>query len=136
MASTLHLPKLGMTMDSGELVRWLVEDGASVEPGQAIFEMETEKVETEVEAEEPGVLKQLVPEGTVLEPGAIVGCLLAGDESEVPAEILDRVASRSCRPWTRRAPCRRARRRCPRRPWRPRCHPHPRPRHSERRASG
>ena len=98
MASTLHLPKLGMTMDSGELVRWLVEDGASVEPGQAIFEMETEKVETEVEAEEPGVLKQLVPEGTVLAPGAIVGCLLGGDESEVPAEILERVANQPILP--------------------------------------
>ena len=92
MAITVHLPKLGMTMEEGDLLRWLVPDGARVERGLPIFEMETEKVEEEVEAEDAGVLKQLVAEGTTLEPGAIVGCLLGDGESEVPQEILDRVA--------------------------------------------
>lgn len=92
MAITIHLPKLGMTMEEGDLLRWLVPDGARVERGLPIFEMETEKVEEEVEAEDAGVLKQLVAEGTTLEPGAIIGCLLGDGESEVPQEILDRVA--------------------------------------------
>ena len=92
MVTTIHIPKIGMTMEDGDLVRWLVDDGTAVEPGQPIFEMETEKVEVEVEAEDAGVLRQLVPPGTKLKPGAIVGCLLAAGESEVPQPVLDEVA--------------------------------------------
>jgi|TARA_Y100000310_G_scaffold245344_1_gene250314 pyruvate dehydrogenase E2 component (dihydrolipoamide acetyltransferase) len=92
MATTVHIPKVGMTMEDGDLVRWLVADGATVHPGQIVFEMETEKVEIEVEAEEEGVLKQLVAAGTKLKPGAVVGCLLVGSESEVPSDILSQVA--------------------------------------------
>lgn len=92
MATTVHIPKVGMTMEEGELVRWLVADGVTVQPGQIVFEMETEKVEIEVEVEEEGVLKQLVTAGTRLKPGAVVGCLLTSGESEVPSSILSEVA--------------------------------------------
>ncbi len=95
MAITVHLPKLGMTMEEGTVVRWLVADGEHVERGQLIFEMETEKVELEIEADDEGVLKPLVGEGTTLEPGAIVACLLAPSETAVPQEILDRVAAQT-----------------------------------------
>jgi pyruvate dehydrogenase E2 component (dihydrolipoamide acetyltransferase) len=92
MATTVHIPKVGMTMEEGDLVRWVIADGATVEPGQIVFEMETEKVEIEVEAESAGRLKQLVAAGTRLKPGAIVGCLLGGSESEVPMAIVAQVA--------------------------------------------
>ncbi len=92
MATTVHIPKVGMTMEEGDLVRWLVADGVTVQPGQIVFEMETEKVEIEVEVEEEGVLKQLVAAGTRLKPGAVVGCLLVNGESEVPSSILTEVA--------------------------------------------
>ncbi|MEE8337677.1 MAG: dihydrolipoamide acetyltransferase family protein, partial [Dehalococcoidia bacterium] len=98
MATTIHIPKVGMTMEEGDLVRWLVDDGVAVEPGQPIFEMETEKVEVEVEAEDAGVLRQLVSPGTKLRPGAIVGCLLAADESDVPQSVLDEVAGQWSEP--------------------------------------
>ena len=97
MAITVYLPKLGMTMEQGTVVRWLVADGEHVERGQLIFEMETEKVELEIEADDEGVLKPLVEEGTTLEPGAIVACLLAPGETAVPQEILDRVAAQASR---------------------------------------
>ncbi|MDP6605947.1 MAG: dihydrolipoamide acetyltransferase family protein [Dehalococcoidia bacterium] len=98
MATTVHIPKVGMTMEEGDLVRWLVDDGATVEAGQPIFEMETEKVEVEVEVEDAGVLKQFVPAGTKLRPGAVVGCVLAGGESEVPQTMLDEVAQQWSQP--------------------------------------
>jgi len=88
MVATVHIPKVGMTMEEGDLIRWLVPDGVMVQPGQIVFEMETEKVEIEVEAEGVGLLKQLVPAGTRLKPGAIVGCLLTDSESEVPSSLL------------------------------------------------
>ena len=98
MAVTVHIPKVGMTMEEGELVRWLVPDGAAVARGQPIFEMETEKVELEVEADDEGVLKHLVDEGTTLPPGAIVACLLGPGESDVPQQIRDQVAAQGDEP--------------------------------------
>jgi pyruvate dehydrogenase E2 component (dihydrolipoamide acetyltransferase) len=76
MASAIHLPKVDMTMEEGILSRWLAEDGAAVKRGQAIFEMETEKVQMEVEADGDGVLRQLVPADTTLKPGDVIGAIL------------------------------------------------------------
>ena len=74
-------------MEEGTLCRWLAADGVSVTSGQPLFEMETEKVQMEVEADGNGILKQLVEEGTKLKPGDVIGCLLAPGE-EVPKELL------------------------------------------------
>jgi pyruvate dehydrogenase E2 component (dihydrolipoamide acetyltransferase) len=92
MAEPVFLPKLGMTMEEGTLCRWLVPDGGQVKRGDLLFEMETEKVQLEVESEHEGSLKQLVPEGAVLKPGDVVGAILAAGE-EVPQSLLDRVAA-------------------------------------------
>ena len=93
MAVTVHLPKVGMTMEEGTLVRWLVPDGALVERGTTLFEMETEKVEIEVQSDGDGTLRQLVSEGMRLQPGGIVGCVLASDERDVPADVGAAVAA-------------------------------------------
>jgi pyruvate dehydrogenase E2 component (dihydrolipoamide acetyltransferase) len=44
------MPKMGMEMTEAVLVRWLVDDGAMVEKGQPLYELETDKVTNEVEA--------------------------------------------------------------------------------------
>jgi pyruvate dehydrogenase E2 component (dihydrolipoamide acetyltransferase) len=92
MAEAIYLPKLGMTMEEGTLQRWLLPDGAQVTKGQPVFELETEKVQMEVEAEADGTLKQLVAEGTTLKPGDIVGALLAAGEA-LPQQLVDAVTS-------------------------------------------
>jgi pyruvate dehydrogenase E2 component (dihydrolipoamide acetyltransferase) len=94
MAQNVYLPKVGMTMEEGTLCRWIVPDGDAVTRGQPIFEMETEKVQMEVEAEAEGALKHLVAEGDVLKPGDVVACLLAAGE-EVPQGLLERVREQS-----------------------------------------
>ena len=92
MAEAIYLPKVGMTMEEGTLTKWAIADGAPVARRQVVFEMETEKVQMEIEAEHDGTLKQLVPEGAVLKPGDVVGCILVAGE-EVPQALLDRVAT-------------------------------------------
>ncbi|MEI7925158.1 MAG: dihydrolipoamide acetyltransferase family protein [Chloroflexota bacterium] len=92
MARPIHLPKIGMTMEEGTIARWLLPEGAPVTSGQPIFELETAKAIVEVEADGDGTLRQLVPAGTTLEPGRVIGALLAAGESEVPAEILAQVS--------------------------------------------
>jgi pyruvate dehydrogenase E2 component (dihydrolipoamide acetyltransferase) len=86
-----------MTMEEGTLTRWVVADGASVKRGDVIFEMETEKVQMEIEAEADGALKHLVAEGSVMHPGEVVGALLAVGE-EVPAALIAQAAAQGGTP--------------------------------------
>src|SRR5574341_530163 len=56
MAVELFIPKLGQTVEEVTIVNWLVEDGAKVEQGQAILEVETDKAVFPVEANASGYL--------------------------------------------------------------------------------
>jgi len=56
MAKEVFVPKLGQTMEEATLARWLVADGAKVEQGQEILEVETDKALFTVEATARGVL--------------------------------------------------------------------------------
>ena len=80
MATEIYLVKVGMTMHEGTVEEWYVPDGARVETGALLYRLETEKVNMDVDAETPGVVKHLVAEGTTLEPGAVVGFIFADDE--------------------------------------------------------
>jgi pyruvate/2-oxoglutarate dehydrogenase complex dihydrolipoamide acyltransferase (E2) component len=57
MASAILLPRLGAGMTHGTFIEWLVADGATVEAGEEIYTVATDKVETSVEAAASGVLK-------------------------------------------------------------------------------
>src|SRR4051812_48681147 len=66
VASEVILPRLGQGMESGTIVRWLVSEGDKVEKGQPLYELDTDKVTQEVEADASGVvLKIVVAEGEV-----------------------------------------------------------------------
>src|SRR5437762_10695878 len=66
MATDVSLPRLGQGMEAGTIVRWLVSEGDTVEKGQPLYELDTDKVTQEVEADAAGVLlKIVVPEGEV-----------------------------------------------------------------------
>jgi len=56
MAEELFIPKLGQTVEEVTLLRWLVEDGAKVQQGQEVMEVETDKAVFPVEAPASGTL--------------------------------------------------------------------------------
>ena len=56
MAAEIIMPKAGMAMETGVIVQWFKEPGDTVEAGEALLEIETDKVTMEVEAEVSGVL--------------------------------------------------------------------------------
>lgn len=56
MAFEILMPKLSSTMEVGSITQWLKEEGESVETGEAIFEVMTDKIAIEVESYEDGVL--------------------------------------------------------------------------------
>jgi pyruvate dehydrogenase E2 component (dihydrolipoamide acetyltransferase) len=85
MALEVTLPRLGQGMESGTIVRWLKSEGDRVEKGEALYELDTEKVTQEVEADASGVLLQiLAQEGDEIEVGKRIAVI--GEEGEeVPA---------------------------------------------------
>jgi pyruvate dehydrogenase E2 component (dihydrolipoamide acetyltransferase) len=89
VATQMTLPRLGQGMESGVIVRWLKQEGDRVEKGEALYELDTEKVTQEVEAEASGVvLKILAGEGEEVEVGkAVVVIGEEGEEVEAPARV-------------------------------------------------
>jgi pyruvate dehydrogenase E2 component (dihydrolipoamide acetyltransferase) len=71
-------------MESGTIVKWLKAEGEQVEKGEALYELDTEKVTQEVEAEASGVLLRIaVAEGEVEVGGTIA---YIGEQGEEVAE--------------------------------------------------
>ena len=66
MANEVKLPRLGQGMESGTIVKWLKSEGDRIEKGEPLYELDTDKVTQEVEAEASGVLLKIaVQEGEV-----------------------------------------------------------------------
>ncbi|TRD12584.1 pyruvate dehydrogenase complex E1 component subunit beta [Erythrobacter insulae] len=80
MAIDLKMPALSPTMEQGTLARWLKQEGDTIEPGDIIAEIETDKATMEFEAIDDGVLtKILIAEGT---EDVAVGTVIAQLEGE------------------------------------------------------
>jgi len=66
MATEIKLPRLGQGMESGTIVKWLKSEGDPVKKGEPLYELDTDKVTQEVEADASGVLLKIaVQEGEV-----------------------------------------------------------------------
>ncbi len=84
MTQEIRMPQLGLTMERGKIVKWLVGVGDRVARGQPIFEVETDKAIVTVESQETGtVARILVAEGEEAPVGAAVA-VLAGAAESVP----------------------------------------------------
>ena len=60
MATEVKLPRLGQGMESGTIVKWLKGEGEPVKKREPLYELDTDKVTQEVEAESDGVLLKIV----------------------------------------------------------------------------
>ena len=75
MATEIVLPKLGFSMNEGELSEWLVEDGGRVTEGAPLYALESDKSTTEVEAPASGTLRILKGVGETYLVGTILGII-------------------------------------------------------------
>lgn len=81
------MPKMGDTMEEGKLISWHKQEGDTIAKGDALAEIETEKVNIEAEAFAAGVLRKiLAPEGAVVPVGAPIALIGAANEA-IPAEF-------------------------------------------------
>src|SRR5689334_11847466 len=87
MATEVKLPRLGQGMESGTIVKWLKSEGEAVEKGEPLYELDTDKVTQEVEAEASGVLIRIaVNEGEVPVGETIAFIGKEGEEAPASAE--------------------------------------------------
>jgi pyruvate dehydrogenase E2 component (dihydrolipoamide acetyltransferase) len=86
MASEVKLPRLGQGMESGTVRKWLKSEGDSVEKGEPLFEVDTDKVTQEVESDFSGVLLKIaLQEGEAPVGQTIAWIGDAGEEVAAPA---------------------------------------------------
>ncbi|MDE0330355.1 MAG: dihydrolipoamide acetyltransferase family protein [Nitrospinae bacterium] len=81
MATPLPMPKLGLTMEEGTILKWRKGEGETVEKGEIILDIQTDKVEYEVESPDGGLLlKTLAGEGDVVPCGTDIAVIGEADE--------------------------------------------------------
>jgi pyruvate/2-oxoglutarate dehydrogenase complex dihydrolipoamide acyltransferase (E2) component len=76
MAVELTMPKFGLTMSEGNIVRWLKNEGDPVQENESVLEIETEKITVEIPAPVTGRLQKIVtPAGTVVPVGGVMAVI-------------------------------------------------------------
>src|SRR5574341_2253510 len=76
MATKILVPELGESVLEATVSRWLKKEGDLVNVGDALVELETDKVNLEVGAKSPGVLARIeVPEGSDVKVGDVLGII-------------------------------------------------------------
>src|SRR5438270_629373 len=102
MATEIKLPRLGQGMESGTIVRWLKSEGEPVEKGEPLYELDTDKVTQEVEADASGVLLRIAVEEGEVEVGRTIAPI--GQEGEsVPDEAPAPAPEEPAKPEAKRA---------------------------------
>ncbi|WP_338542613.1 2-oxoglutarate dehydrogenase complex dihydrolipoyllysine-residue succinyltransferase [Paenibacillus tundrae] len=77
--SEIKVPAMGESITEGTVSKWLVKEGDTVNQGDVLLELETDKVNIEISAEESGVLEKIIrQEGDTVEIGETIGTLSAG----------------------------------------------------------
>ena len=89
MATEVIMPALNPGQETGILLEWLKQEGETIEKGEPLMEVETDKANVEVEAEATGILSNIsVQPGDEIHVGEVIAMILSKDES-VPESIKD-----------------------------------------------
>jgi len=79
----IKMPKWGLSMAEGTIIDWFVGEGARVEPGDDLCDIETSKMTNTLEAPAGGTIRRLVgAEGDTLPVGALIGVMAPGTISD------------------------------------------------------
>jgi pyruvate dehydrogenase E2 component (dihydrolipoamide acetyltransferase) len=90
MAKKVIMPKFGMDQEEGTVAQWLRQEGETVEKGEPLLEVETDKVNMEVEAPASGVLRGIrIGPGVTVPIGEVIAYILRPGEEMPEAGIGD-----------------------------------------------
>lgn len=73
MSVEILLPKIGFSMNEGQVAEWLAADGDTVTEGQPLFSLEADKSTNEVESPASGKLRIVSTVGETYEVGTVLG---------------------------------------------------------------
>ena len=96
MSIPIILPQWGMGMNEGQVMKWLKSVGDPIQKGDKLVEIESSKVNSEVEATSDGILGRIdVEEEKVVNVGTVLGYILVQGETDndLPAKKSDEVAA-------------------------------------------
>ena len=88
MPTEVVIPMLGVTVEKGQIVEWLKNEGDFVERGESIFVVEADKVTTEVESPADGILAKILVESGIEVPVLTVVALIAEHGERIPADYI------------------------------------------------
>jgi 2-oxoglutarate dehydrogenase E2 component (dihydrolipoamide succinyltransferase) len=87
VAAEIHVPELGESVADATVGRWLKQEGEAVKSGEPLVELETDKINFEVEAEQDGVLESISKgEGETVNVGETIGTIGDGAAPEQAEE--------------------------------------------------
>jgi pyruvate dehydrogenase E2 component (dihydrolipoamide acetyltransferase) len=103
MPTEILLPQWGMEMQDGTIVKWLKKEGDTIQEGEPLVEVETAKLETEMESVASGVVTRiLVPEGATVPIRTVLAIIAApGEEVAQPASAAPSTPAPAAGPATR-----------------------------------
>jgi len=105
----LPMPKMSMTMETGEMISWSISPGDAVKAGDVVAEVQTDKVDMEVESPVDGIVARIVAQpGDVVDVGAPIAFILS-EADDMLAGLFDPppdVASEPATPGSDVAPTR------------------------------
>jgi pyruvate dehydrogenase E2 component (dihydrolipoamide acetyltransferase) len=85
LAHKVIMPKAGMAMEEGKILRWFIKEGEWIEKGDPLLEIETDKVNMEIESMDTGYLLKIVKgEGEVVPVTKTIGYI--GEKGEIIEE--------------------------------------------------
>lgn len=93
MATKVVMPALGMAQETGKLVEWLKSEGDTVEKGEPLMQIETDKVTVEIEAPASGILANIsATPGTDVAVGHTIAQILEPGEIATSIKPIDQLA--------------------------------------------
>lgn len=94
MAVEVVLPALGLTVEKGTILKWIKREGDAVNKGDSLYEVEADKVTTEVESPASGILRKiLIPEGVEV-PILTVVAVITDQKESLPEKYLAMAVSK------------------------------------------
>ena len=91
------MPQMGVSVSEGTITKWLKAEGEQVEADEALLEISTDKVDTEVPSPASGIVTQiLVPEGETVEVGTKLAVIGGGRSRTPPSYNSSRTAASLC----------------------------------------
>ena len=72
MAVEILLPKIGFSMNEGQVAEWLAKDGEAITEGQPLYSLEADKSTNEIESPASGTLRIVAQTGETYEVGTVL----------------------------------------------------------------